>query len=61
MNVSQIDEVFTFTVMSGETQLSENLYYSASSYIAATNNNEDVAQLLKALLAYGRASNSYAN
>ena len=59
MNVSQLDSVFTFTVMSGETQISEALTYSAASYIALAKDNTSLSGLVKALLAYGRAALDY--
>ena len=61
MNISQIDDVFTFTVLSGETQISETLTYSASSYIAVAAHDENLVDLLKSVLAYGRTAFDYAN
>ena len=56
LDVSQLDDVFTFTVMSGDTQLSEVLTYSAASYISLAKENQSLAPLVNSLLAYGRSA-----
>ena len=59
MNMHQIDEVFTFTVMQGETPVSETLSYSVQSYANFATGAE--ADLVKSLVAYGRSAYTYAN
>ena len=59
LNVSQIDDVFTFTIMSGDAVASETLTYSAASYISLTKADTALATLTNSLLAYGRSALNY--
>ena len=59
LSADNIDDIYTFTVMSSDTQVSETLTYSAASYIALAKDNENLSDLVLALAAYGRSALAY--
>ncbi len=60
-NVSQVDDVFYFTLMNGDTYVSDTVAYSVESYAnkAITLGNENLQNIAKALMNYGRSARAY--
>ena len=56
---SQVGDVFSFTVMEGETAVSETLDYSVESYVSCVTEQDAQYDIARAIVAYGRSAADY--